>query len=159
MTSITQVGHFQLAALAVLTAVILGIPLIIYWMNPEEQMANFLISVLLLLASVWLTVFWVVKVVSPSIEVAAGSAVTEMDQVVHNPKRIGTASRWILGLGIPLVIVSMDTLSLVYFWHSWIGALISVAYVVFLVKALHDNSFFTQQEDSENLTQPESHEE
>jgi hypothetical protein len=128
-------------------------------MNPEEQMTNFLMSVLLLLASVWLTVFWVVKVVSPSIEAAADSAVTEMDQVVHIPKKRGTASRWILGLGIPLVLVSMDILSFAYFWHSWIGALIAIAYVVVLVKALHDSSFFTQPENSENLTQPESHEE
>lgn len=139
MTERVRAGVLLLVGFSVL---VLGVPLFFYWTVPEEWMATIVMSALFWVTSVWLTFFWALKVVFPFIKKAAESAVTEADRAVPIRAGGGTASRWALGVAIPLLIVSFDVLALLYYPLGWVGVLITGACVVVLVYALRYYFFF-----------------
>jgi len=137
------------AAVSLLAFSVLGIPLFFYWTIREEWLVPIVMSGACSAGSFLLTGFWTLKVVYPFVKTAMESTAAQEDGTVPARARRGTISKWILGVGVPLVIVSLEALSLLvyprlFYSGGWVGAPILVAWVVLLVKALQYYSFFTE---------------
>lgn len=128
----------------VLTVFLLGTVLYFYWMIQEVWIANILISSTFLLGSLWLIIFWAMKVVFPFLNIVQDKTNLEENQdlIIYLEKKL--ISRWISGMGLPLVILTFDILALCYFPMSWAGILFSFAIVLNYLIALYNSSFFTK---------------
>ena len=132
-----------IAALLVLTLLYLALPVFLYWTHPDERSVAFLVSSIIDVAAGWLTLLWFLKIVSPFLMSVTKSATVQAAPKPSVPVKQGPVSRWMLGLGAPLAIVSLLVISGLVSSMGWGVAFWGVVFLTVLVGLLWHYSFFT----------------